>query len=259
MFAVVLGVAAIAAPIIVAPSASAHGWITSPPSRQGNCATGATSFDCGGIKYEPQSVEAPKGSMKCSGGSGFTILDDTSKPWPRKSVGSTVTFQWNLTAAHNTSTWEYFVDGQLHQTFSQGGAQPQQHRAHADEPAGRQPHGPRTLERVQHRQRVLQLRRHHGQRRRDDGWDHRRRHDRRHHRGTTGGSTGTGTCTAAAWVSGSVYTGGARVSYDNKTYEAKWWTTGENPGASGQWGVEGPRRLLTRSTDRSARRRTGRP
>ncbi|MEV8026238.1 hypothetical protein AB0O43_00005, partial [Cellulosimicrobium funkei] len=31
-------------------------------SRQDNCAKGTTSFDCGSIKYEPQSDEAPKGS-----------------------------------------------------------------------------------------------------------------------------------------------------------------------------------------------------
>ncbi|KZM33526.1 GlcNAc-binding protein A precursor [Oerskovia enterophila] len=242
MIAAVLGVAAIAAPIIVAPSASAHGWITSPPSRQDNCATGAVSFSCGGVQYEPQSVEAPKGSMQCSGGSGFTVLDDNSKAWPRKSVGSTVTFQWKLTAAHNTSTWEYFVDGKLHQTFSQGGAQPPSNISHTltnlpagnhtvlarwnvsntvnafyncvdisvggdptGNPTGGDPTGGNPT-----------------------GGDP---------TGTTGGTTGNGTCTDPAWSAGSVYTGGARVSYNNTKYEAKWWTTGENPGTSGQWGV----------------------
>jgi predicted chitinase len=130
LLAAVVGAVAIIAPVAIAPSASAHGWITSPPSRQDHCAKGTTSFDCGGIKYEPQSVEAPKGSMKCSGGSGFSILDDASKPWPRTQTGTSVTFQWNLTAAHNTSTWEYFVDGVLFKTFNQGGAQPPSNISH---------------------------------------------------------------------------------------------------------------------------------
>ncbi|WP_273431824.1 S8 family serine peptidase [Chitinibacter tainanensis] len=38
-----------------------------------------------------------------------------------------------------------------------------------------------------------------------------------------------------AWVSSSVYTAGQCVSFNGKTYTAKWWTTGEQPGAS-QWG-----------------------
>ncbi|MFD6524614.1 MULTISPECIES: glycosyl hydrolase family 18 protein [unclassified Isoptericola] len=46
-----------------------------------------------------------------------------------------------------------------------------------------------------------------------------------------------GDCTAAAWAASSVYTGGNRVSYQGHTYEAKWWTTNENPAQSGQWGV----------------------
>ncbi len=130
LLAAVVGAVAIIAPVAVAPSASAHGWITSPPSRQDHCAKGTTSFDCGSIKYEPQSVEAPKGSMQCSGGSGFSILDDASKPWPRTQTGTSVTFQWKLTAAHNTSTWEYFVDGVLFKTFNQNGAQPPSNISH---------------------------------------------------------------------------------------------------------------------------------
>ena len=39
------------------------------------------------------------------------------------------------------------------------------------------------------------------------------------------------------WDSAAVYLGGNRVVYNGNTYEAKWWTQGENPGQSGQWGV----------------------
>ncbi len=123
LLAAVVGATAIIAPIAIAPAPRRTAG--SPlPSRQDNCAKGTTSFDCGSIKYEPQSVEAPKGSMKCSGGSGYAILDDASKPWPRTTTGRDVTFQWNLTANHATSVWEYFVDGQLFATFDGGGVQP---------------------------------------------------------------------------------------------------------------------------------------
>jgi predicted carbohydrate-binding protein with CBM5 and CBM33 domain len=145
----------IAAPLFLAAPAAAHGWVTDPPSRQDNCAKGATSFDCGSIKYEPQSVEAPKGSLQCSGGSGFDILDDESRPWPTKQVGSSVNIQWKLTAAHNTSTWEYFVDGQLHQVYEQNG----RHLAHSHQSPCGQAHYPRSLERCRHSDGVLQLHR----------------------------------------------------------------------------------------------------
>ncbi|GCD95643.1 chitinase [Embleya hyalina] len=44
-------------------------------------------------------------------------------------------------------------------------------------------------------------------------------------------------CTAPPWASGTVYTGGQQVSYQGHTWKAKWWTTGETPGTTGQWGV----------------------
>ncbi|TJZ73034.1 carbohydrate-binding protein [Chitiniphilus eburneus] len=40
-----------------------------------------------------------------------------------------------------------------------------------------------------------------------------------------------------AWTSGGVYTGGARVTYNGVNYEARWWTQGDNPAQSGEWGV----------------------
>ncbi|MBD5785988.1 lytic polysaccharide monooxygenase [Cellulosimicrobium terreum] len=231
LLAAALGALAIIAPVAVAPSASAHGWITSPPSRQDNCAKGATSFDCGPITYEPQSVEAPKGSKQCSGGSGFNILDDSSKPWPRTQTGSTVTFQWKLTAAHNTSTWEYFVDGVLFRTYDQGGAQPPSNISHT---LTNLPEGNHTIlarwnvsNTAMAFYNCVDIKVGAG--------------------GTDPGDPDPdptdptdpepGDCTAAAWSAGGVYLGGARVSQGGHTYEAKWWTTGENPGQSGQWGA----------------------
>ncbi|WP_431784230.1 chitinase C-terminal domain-containing protein [Streptomyces chumphonensis] len=73
-----------------------------------------------------------------------------------------------------------------------------------------------------------------------------------HARGTTpgnpGGGTGGGdgggdngggggTCTVPAWASGETYGGGDTVSHAGHTWRAKWWTQGDEPGTTGQWGV----------------------
>ncbi|HYF65196.1 MAG TPA: glycosyl hydrolase family 18 protein, partial [Herpetosiphonaceae bacterium] len=49
--------------------------------------------------------------------------------------------------------------------------------------------------------------------------------------------TNTGTCAAAAWDRGKVYTGGNVVSHNNGEWRAQWWTQGEEPGVttSGVW------------------------
>ncbi|MEU8626444.1 lytic polysaccharide monooxygenase auxiliary activity family 9 protein [Streptomyces sp. NPDC048669] len=123
--AVALG--AVLAPVLAlslpAGSASAHGYISSPPSRQAQCAAGTVS--CGSITYEPQSVEGPKGLTSCSGGnSGFAELDDDSKGWKVTPVSASTSFQWVLTARHATSTWQYFASGQKIAEFNDNGAQP---------------------------------------------------------------------------------------------------------------------------------------
>jgi predicted carbohydrate-binding protein with CBM5 and CBM33 domain len=127
----VLTVAAVITSMFVAVApASAHGYISSPPSRQANCARGVVP-DCGDIIYEPQSVEAPKGSMACNGnGSRFAVLNDNSKNWPAAGVGTSVTFNWVLTARHSTANWEYFIGGTLLAVFNDGGAQPGATKSH---------------------------------------------------------------------------------------------------------------------------------
>ncbi|MFG3258937.1 glycoside hydrolase family 19 protein [Streptomyces sp. NPDC048172] len=42
---------------------------------------------------------------------------------------------------------------------------------------------------------------------------------------------------AAAWAADGVYTNGSTVSHGGHNWQAKWWTRGETPGATGQWGV----------------------
>jgi predicted carbohydrate-binding protein with CBM5 and CBM33 domain len=119
---VALGITA--STLVVASPALAHGYVSDPPSRQANCASGAVK-DCGGIQFEPQSVEGPKGLTSCNGGLGqFSVLADESRAWPAKSVGSTVSFNWVLTARHRTTTWEYFIGGTRVAVFDDGNTQP---------------------------------------------------------------------------------------------------------------------------------------
>ncbi|MEU7636240.1 lytic polysaccharide monooxygenase [Streptomyces sp. NPDC059101] len=103
--------------------ASAHGYVSSPPSRQAQCAAG--TIDCGPIKWEPQSVEGPKGLTSCSGGnSQFADLDDDSKPWKVTPINSSQTFTWRFTARHATSNWQYYANGQKVAEIDGNGAQP---------------------------------------------------------------------------------------------------------------------------------------
>lgn len=70
-----------------------------------------------------------------------------------------------------------------------------------------------------------------------------------HPRGGTGGPDPTSTttttttttdqpsCTAPAWDRAKVYNGGNEVSHRGKRWQAKWWTQGDEPGTTGEWGV----------------------
>ncbi|WP_433218712.1 lytic polysaccharide monooxygenase [Microtetraspora malaysiensis] len=110
--------------LFLASPALAHGYVSSPPSRQAMCAEGRVA-NCGEIIYEPQSVEGPKGLRSCSGGNArFAQLDDESKAWPTTRVGNSVQFNWVLTARHATSTWEYYIGGTRVAVFDDGGRQP---------------------------------------------------------------------------------------------------------------------------------------
>lgn len=117
------GIAPLIAVSLPASTANAHGYVSSPPSRQAQCAAGTVS--CGQIQWEPQSVEGPKGLNSCSGGnSRFAELDDDNKGWTVTPVGRSQTFKWQLTVQHRTSTWQYFAGGRKIAEFNDGGAQP---------------------------------------------------------------------------------------------------------------------------------------
>lgn len=131
-------VAAILSALVVAvPAAQAHGYISSPPSRQALCAQRVVP-DCGPIQYEPQSVEGPKGLRNCHANIGhFAVLNDDGRNWPAASVGQTVTFNWVLTARHATSTWEYYIGGSRIAVFDDGGRQPAATVSHTVSMGGR--------------------------------------------------------------------------------------------------------------------------
>lgn len=50
-------------------------------------------------------------------------------------------------------------------------------------------------------------------------------------------STPPSACTSPEWTAASVYNGGAQVAHNGHKWRAKWWTQGEEPGTTGQWGV----------------------
>lgn len=114
----------VGATLAVAAPAQAHGYVSSPPSRQALCAQHQVP-DCGQIQYEPQSVEGPKGLRSCHAGiAQFAVLNDDSRGWPATQVGSSVTFTWVNTARHATANWEYWIGGTRVAVVDGGGRQP---------------------------------------------------------------------------------------------------------------------------------------
>jgi chitinase len=54
---------------------------------------------------------------------------------------------------------------------------------------------------------------------------------------TTAPTTAPGTCAVAEWTASAVYVGGDEVAHKSHKWKAKWWTTNEEPGTTGEWGV----------------------
>ncbi|MCQ6554834.1 lytic polysaccharide monooxygenase [Streptomyces sp. C10-9-1] len=219
---------ALLAPVLAvglpASTAHAHGWVTSPASRQDQCASGVV--DCGQIRYEPQSVEGPKGLRSCSGGNAqFAELDDDGKGWHVTPVGSTYTFTWHHTARHATESWQYFLGDRMIASFTGNGARPPADVSHQVDFGG-----------VTGRQKVLAV-----WNVADTGNAFYSCIDVSIGDGDGGGDGGgdgePGACVAPSWNAGSIYTGGDTVSYGGHTWRAKWWVTGEQPGTTGEWGV----------------------
>ncbi|QSB14215.1 lytic polysaccharide monooxygenase [Natronosporangium hydrolyticum] len=124
-YSLTLVVTSAAGLVVTAAPASAHGYVSAPPSRQALCAQGAVG-DCGPIQFEPQSVEGVKGLRSCDGGlPQFAVLSDESRNWPAQDVGSSVTFTWVFTARHRTADWEYFIGDTRLETVDGGNQQPE--------------------------------------------------------------------------------------------------------------------------------------
>lgn len=224
--ALVIGaaVAPLIAVALPATTASAHGYISSPPSRQAQCAAG--TVPCGQIKYEPQSVEGPKGLRSCSGGnSQFAELDDDSKGWKVTPVAGSANFSWTLTARHATSTWQYYVGGTKVAEFNDGGAQPGATVTHNV-----------NFGSISGKQKVLAV------------WNVADTSNAFYAcidvniggGGTDPGGPGDpdpGDCAASAWDAARIYNAGDTTSLNDHTWRAKWWTQGERPGTTGDWGV----------------------
>jgi len=235
-----VSIGALVAPVLAlgiqTGTASAHGWVTAPTSRQAQCAAGVV--DCGQIKYEPQSVEGPKGLKSCSGGNAaFAELDDDNKGWEVTPVGQKFTFTWHHTARHATENWQYFIGDQKIAEFDGNHAQPPADVSQEVD------FGSFTG-----RQKVLAV------------WNVADTANAFYAcvdvniGGTGGGDEGgnpgggdgdgdggetgePGACAVPLWSTEAVYTGGDTVSYDGHTWRAKWWVQGDQPGTTGEWGV----------------------
>ncbi|WP_100445665.1 lytic polysaccharide monooxygenase [Glycomyces xiaoerkulensis] len=229
-----------------------HGYTSDPPSRGAMCADG-TASGCGAIQWEPHSVEGPKGfpgagpadGEICSGGnSRFSELDDPrGGDWPKTGLSpGSRTFTWTLTAAHATDKWEYFITnnnwnpsepitrGQLDlvpfYTEYDGGAQPPWTVTHDVTVPNKSGHHVilavwTIADTANAFYSCIDV---------DLGGD-------------GGGDDGdqdpppSDDCDAGAWNSGSVYTSGDVVTHGGAEWRAQWWTRGEEPGTTGQWGV----------------------
>jgi chitin-binding protein len=193
---------------------------------------------CGQIKYEPQSVEGPKGLRSCSGGNAqFAELDDNSKGWPAASVGTTVTATWTNTARHATANWEYYIGGTRIASISGNNQQPPATVSHTLN-LGAYP-GRRTILAIWNISDTanafyscidVQV-------------------------GGGGGTPpppppGNG-CSAPAWSASQVYVGGNTAFYNGHIWRAKWWTQGETPGVADVWADQGACAALASSAARA--------
>ncbi|MQM24329.1 lytic polysaccharide monooxygenase [Glycomyces albidus] len=251
----IAGAATLAVSASMAALAWGHGYTSDPPSRSALCADGEVT-NCGAISYEPQSVEGPKGFPAagpadgeiCSAGhDSFAELDDPrGGNWPTTPVSAgPKTFTWTMTARHATATFDYYITNANYDpaqpltrddlgltpiaSFRMGGAQPDHTMTHTVTlPARTGQHLVLSVWNIADTANAfyscIDV---------DFGGD-----------GsgdptdppTSGDPGGTG-CDAPAWSSGSVYTAGDEVTHGAAAYRAAWWTQGETPGTTGEWGV----------------------
>ncbi|CCG88281.1 N-acetylglucosamine-binding protein GbpA [Erwinia piriflorinigrans] len=109
--------------LLVSGSVLAHGYISSPPSRDTMCQLGMNKGElCSNAQYEPQSVgESPKGfpavgtppdgKLVSTGKALGANLDaQTAEMWKKNKMTSGENdFSWHFTALHKTKNWKYFI------------------------------------------------------------------------------------------------------------------------------------------------------
>jgi predicted carbohydrate-binding protein with CBM5 and CBM33 domain len=258
----IAGAGTLAVSASMAALAWGHGYTSDPPSRSALCASGDVA-DCGAISYEPQSVEGPKGFPAagpadgeiCSAGHAeFAELDDPrGGNWPATAVAPGArTFTWTMTAAHSTATFDYYLtddddydptrpltrdmlDLEPFASFAMGGARPEHEMSHQV-----------TLPERSGRHLILSV------------WNIADTVNAFYScvdvdfggggeepptsAPTTGAPTDppTGDPDCGAWDAAAVYTAGDTVTHGGTAYRAGWWTTGEEPGTTGEWGVWKP-------------------
>ncbi|WP_163653590.1 lytic polysaccharide monooxygenase [Listeria sp. PSOL-1] len=108
----------------IAETASAHGFMSSPGGRAylgskyftQDTGSRPVNENIGLVQYEPQSIEALKntfiyGKIASAGIGHFSQLDEQNESrWYKTNINSgPLTVKWRLTAAHRTSTWDYYM------------------------------------------------------------------------------------------------------------------------------------------------------
>lgn len=107
---------------VAAVPAGAHGYVQAPDSRTHLCKTGENR-DCGGLQYEPQSLEGLKGfpaggpadgQIASAGGLFGGKLDEQSPTrWAKTDIqAGPLVFDWTYTAPHRTAKWHYYMTKQ---------------------------------------------------------------------------------------------------------------------------------------------------
>eukprot|EP01064_Diplonema_japonicum_P030243 TRINITY_DN508_c1_g1_i12.p1 TRINITY_DN508_c1_g1~~TRINITY_DN508_c1_g1_i12.p1 ORF type:complete len:304 (+),score=106.17 TRINITY_DN508_c1_g1_i12:88-999(+) len=100
-------------------SAHGHGYVKAPASRNYACKQGSNK-NCGGVQYEPQSVEGADrypdsgpsdGTLAAAGQDNWAALNEQSATrWAKTSISSgLVDFTWQFTANHITRDWRYYI------------------------------------------------------------------------------------------------------------------------------------------------------
>lgn len=252
---------------VFADSVSAHGYVFD--SRGHLCAQGEND-NCGGVVWEPQSLEGP-GSFPAGGpedgqiasaGGVFPELDQQSEDrWTKVNLETGQnTFTWRKTAAHATANWRYYITkpdwdpnspltrDQLDLTpfcsVQHDGTRPRSTESHTcNIPSDRSGYHIilavwEIADTANAFYNVIDV---------DLGGSPGEPGDP----GDPGdpGEPGEpdpgepddpgqpGDCDSPAWSANDVYTAGDTVVHDGQLWRAKWWTQSEEPGTTGEWGV----------------------